>query len=234
MYGQKGIRLQSLFNVEDLMVNLCQQEQKKCKCSNLIRGGLFNSDCTNIILYYELSLGTAVSVMAKMPLLECLTRHSYRECQERLRFPAERENLEEESDDEKSTNSVLCSVKPAVCRKSLSSSGSFGHSAKNSILQEEKDIENSMGSPQRTIAENELSEEMKDQAFFNVSLLDWINVQDRPNDVESLVRKCFDSMNRVSTFESNIVFGWYNAEPVFKLNCKMKFSLFNSSDHLEF
>lgn len=143
------------------------------------------------------NLGTAVSVMAKMPLLECLTRHSYRECQERLRFPAERENLEEESDDEKSTNSVLCSVKPAVCRKSLSSSGSFGHSAKNSILQEEKDIENSMGSPQRTIAENELNEEMKDQAFFNVSLLDWINVQDRPNDVESLVRKCFDSMNRL-------------------------------------
>uniref|UniRef100_H3AFX6 RB1-inducible coiled-coil protein 1 n=1 Tax=Latimeria chalumnae TaxID=7897 RepID=H3AFX6_LATCH len=35
------------------------------------------------------------------------------------------------------------------------------------------------------------------QHSFNVSLLDWINVQDRPNDVESLVRKCFDSMSRL-------------------------------------
>ncbi|XP_072111031.1 RB1-inducible coiled-coil protein 1 isoform X1 [Mobula birostris] len=142
------------------------------------------------------NLGTAVSVMAKMPLLECLTRHSYRECQERLKFPAESESVEEELDD-KSNNSVLCSVKPAVCRKSPSSSVSCGHSAQDSVLQEEKDIENSMGSTQRTIVENELNEEMNDQAFFNVSLLDWINVQDRPNDVESLVRKCFDSMNRL-------------------------------------
>ncbi|XP_051879023.1 RB1-inducible coiled-coil protein 1 isoform X2 [Pristis pectinata] len=143
------------------------------------------------------NLGTAVSVMAKMPLLECLTRHSYRECQERLKFPTEKESVEEETDDEKSNNSVLCSVKPAVCRKSPSSSMSFGHSAQNSVLQEEKDIENGVGNTQRTIAENELNEEMTDQAFFNVSLLDWINVQDRPNDVESLVRKCFDSMNRL-------------------------------------
>nr|XP_032825790.1 RB1-inducible coiled-coil protein 1-like [Petromyzon marinus] len=32
---------------------------------------------------------------------------------------------------------------------------------------------------------------------FNVSLLDWVNVQDRPNDVETLVRKCFESMSRL-------------------------------------
>ncbi|XP_069777605.1 RB1-inducible coiled-coil protein 1 isoform X2 [Narcine bancroftii] len=143
------------------------------------------------------NLGTAVSVMAKMPLLECLTRHSYRECQERLKFPAQKESLEEETDDEKSNNSVLFSVKPAVCSKSPSGSASFGHSGQTSVLKEEKYTDNNMGSTQRTLAESELNEEMNDQAFFNVSLLDWINVQDRPNDVESLVRKCFDSMNRL-------------------------------------
>ncbi|XP_041045462.1 RB1-inducible coiled-coil protein 1 isoform X1 [Carcharodon carcharias] len=149
------------------------------------------------------NLGTAVSVMAKIPLLECLTRHSYRECQERLKLPTEKESTEkesteEETEDERSSSSVLCSVKSAVNRKSPSSSISFGHSVQNSVIQqEEKDNETNDERAQKTAAEDEFKEEMDDQAFFNVSLLDWINVQDRPNDVESLVRKCFDSMNRL-------------------------------------
>lgn len=51
-----------------------------------------------------------------------------------------------------------------------------------------------------SVQDRDLSVELNenDLPSFNVSLLDWINVQDRPNDVESLVRKCFDSMSRVS------------------------------------
>ncbi|XP_072426624.1 RB1-inducible coiled-coil protein 1 isoform X3 [Chiloscyllium punctatum] len=143
------------------------------------------------------NLGTAVSVMAKIPLLECLTRHSYRECQERLKLPTQKGSTEEQSEDVKSTSSALCSVKPTVNRNSPSSSISFGCSAQNSVIQqEEKDNETIEDRTPKTEAEGE-SKEVDDQAFFNVSLLDWINVQDRPNDVESLVRKCFDSMNRL-------------------------------------
>uniref|UniRef100_UPI00398F8CEA RB1-inducible coiled-coil protein 1 isoform X3 n=1 Tax=Pristiophorus japonicus TaxID=55135 RepID=UPI00398F8CEA len=144
------------------------------------------------------NLGTAVSVMAKIPLLECLTRHSYRECQERLKLPSEKGNSEEETEDERSSNSVLGSVKPAVNRKSPSCSISFEHSVQSSVIQqEERNNESSEERTQKTAVEDEFNEEMDDQVFFNVSLLDWINVQDRPNDVESLVRKCFDSMNRL-------------------------------------
>ncbi|XP_078072287.1 RB1-inducible coiled-coil protein 1 isoform X2 [Mustelus asterias] len=144
------------------------------------------------------NLGTAVLVMAKIPLLECLTRHCYRECQERLKFPSEKESPEEETEEERSSNSILCSVKPAVNRKLSSSSISFEHSVQNSVVQQdEKDNETSEERTSKTAGEDELKEEMDEQTFFNVSLLDWINVQDRPNDVESLVRKCFDSMNRL-------------------------------------
>lgn len=52
---------------------------------------------------------------------------------------------------------------------------------------------------QSTVQQEDAPVDAKDSdlPFFNVSLLDWINVQDRPNDVESLVRKCFDSMSRL-------------------------------------
>ncbi|XP_072323879.1 RB1-inducible coiled-coil protein 1 isoform X2 [Scyliorhinus torazame] len=143
------------------------------------------------------NLGTAVLVMAKIPLLECLTRHCYRECQERLKLPTEKESPEEETDEDRSSDSVLCSVKPALHRNLSSSSVSFEYSVQNSVQQDEKDNETSEERTLKTAAEEEFKGEMDDQTFFNVSLLDWINVQDRPNDVESLVRKCFDSMNRL-------------------------------------
>ncbi|XP_048452076.1 RB1-inducible coiled-coil protein 1 [Rhincodon typus] len=142
------------------------------------------------------NLGTAVSVMAKIPLLECLTRHSYRECQERLKLPTQNGSTEEETEDVKSTSSAVCSAKPTVSRNSPSSSTSFGCSAQNSVIQQEgKYTETIEDRTLKTVAEDEFK--VDDQAFFNVSLLDWVNVQDRPNDVESLVRKCFDSMNRL-------------------------------------
>uniref|UniRef100_A0A4W3JZ02 RB1-inducible coiled-coil protein 1 n=1 Tax=Callorhinchus milii TaxID=7868 RepID=A0A4W3JZ02_CALMI len=136
------------------------------------------------------SLGTAVSVMAKIPLLECLTRHSYRECQERLRLPGE------ETEAERFNSSLLYEAKSIVGKKSPSSTlTSYGHPEQDNVFQqsgEDKDV-NEEKTP--NAAGDEFN--VGDQVFFNVSLLDWINVQDRPNDVESLVRKCFDSMNRL-------------------------------------
>ncbi|XP_058524609.1 RB1-inducible coiled-coil protein 1 isoform X1 [Ochotona princeps] len=140
-------------------------------------------------------LGTAVSVMAKIPLLECLTRHSYRECLGRL------DSLPEHDDSEKaemkrSTELVLSADMPN--KSSLTSfHKSVEHvSADTTDAESGKEIKESC---QSTIQQEETSTDARDSdlPYFNVSLLDWINVQDRPNDVESLVRKCFDSMSRL-------------------------------------
>ncbi|XP_037362608.1 RB1-inducible coiled-coil protein 1 isoform X3 [Talpa occidentalis] len=143
-------------------------------------------------------LGTAVSVMAKIPLLECLTRHSYRECLGRL------DSLPEHEDSEKaemktSTELVLSPDIPRTTSKSLLTSfhKSVEHVAPDTTDTESgKEIREPCPS---TVHRDETTVDAKDGdlPFFNVSLLDWINVQDRPNDVESLVRKCFDSMSRL-------------------------------------
>uniref|UniRef100_A0A8D0GXC9 RB1-inducible coiled-coil protein 1 n=1 Tax=Sphenodon punctatus TaxID=8508 RepID=A0A8D0GXC9_SPHPU len=146
-------------------------------------------------------LGTAVSVMAKIPLLECLTRHSYRECLGRLASSTDRGGAEsEETEDEKSTEVVLFPDIPKMNKKSRLASfcKSVEHSALDSTDTGDAIIHRE-SSQNATIQDNETSAELKeiDLPCFNVSLLDWINVQDRPNDVESLVRKCFDSMSRL-------------------------------------
>ncbi|XP_075776822.1 RB1-inducible coiled-coil protein 1 isoform X1 [Pelodiscus sinensis] len=146
-------------------------------------------------------LGTAVSIMAKIPLLECLTRHSYRECLERLDSSVEHEGAEnEETEDEKSAELVLFCDKSRMNSKSLLAS--FCKSVEHSSLDSTDPgnvKENRESSQNTTIDDSKISEELNesDLPSFNVSLLDWINVQDRPNDVESLVRKCFDSMSRL-------------------------------------
>ncbi|EMP31775.1 RB1-inducible coiled-coil protein 1 [Chelonia mydas] len=146
-------------------------------------------------------LGTAVSVMSKIPLLECLTRHSYRECLGRLDSSVGHGGAEsEETEDEKSAELVLSSDIPRVHNKSLLAS--FCKSVEHSALDSTDPgnvKENRESSQNTTIEESKTSEELNenDLPSFNVSLLDWINVQDRPNDVESLVRKCFDSMSRL-------------------------------------
>ncbi|NXI49804.1 RBCC1 protein, partial [Chloroceryle aenea] len=146
-------------------------------------------------------LGSAVSIMAKIPLLECLTRHSYRECLGRLDSSAEHGGAEsEETEDGKSAELVL--YPDASKANSKSMLASFCKSVEHSAL-EGTDPENvkddKESDPSAPVQDNETSVELKDddQPSFNVSLLDWINVQDRPNDVESLVRKCFDSMSRL-------------------------------------
>uniref|UniRef100_A0A8I3PQ74 RB1-inducible coiled-coil protein 1 n=2 Tax=Canis lupus familiaris TaxID=9615 RepID=A0A8I3PQ74_CANLF len=142
-------------------------------------------------------LGTAVSVMAKIPLLECLTRHSYRECLGRLDSLPEHEGSEK-AEMKTSTELVLSPDMPRATNQSLLTSfhKSVEHIAPDTTDAEiGKEIRESC---QNTVQQDETSVDAKDGdlPFFNVSLLDWINVQDRPNDVESLVRKCFDSMSR--------------------------------------
>ncbi|XP_026983915.1 RB1-inducible coiled-coil protein 1 isoform X3 [Sagmatias obliquidens] len=143
-------------------------------------------------------LGTAVSVMAKIPLLECLTRHSYRECLGRLDSLPECEGSEK-ADMKTSTELVLSPDMPATMNKpSLTSfHKSVQHVAPDTTDAESgKEMREPCPSP---VQQDEAAVDAKDGdlPFFNVSLLDWINVQDRPNDVESLVRKCFDSMSRL-------------------------------------
>uniref|UniRef100_A0A671UP96 RB1-inducible coiled-coil protein 1 n=1 Tax=Sparus aurata TaxID=8175 RepID=A0A671UP96_SPAAU len=126
-------------------------------------------------------LGTAVSVMARIPLLECLTRHSYRESMEKSSSTPGKDS--DETEEEKSTDSVLCgggAKRPSKLSASFSASGTATRG------------------PAGDKETNEMTDsEFANPSSFNVTLLDWINVQDRPNDVESVVRKCFDSINRL-------------------------------------
>uniref|UniRef100_A0A8D0BWF7 RB1-inducible coiled-coil protein 1 n=1 Tax=Salvator merianae TaxID=96440 RepID=A0A8D0BWF7_SALMN len=146
-------------------------------------------------------LGAAVSIMAKIPLLECLTRHSYRECLERLDSSAETGEMEgEETENEKSAEVTLSPDMIKTNKQSMLASfcKSVDHSNPDSAAAE-KGNENPEANRNSSIQGTSSSTEIKENELpsFNVSLLDWINVQDRPNDVESLVRKCFDSMSRL-------------------------------------
>lgn len=143
-------------------------------------------------------LGTAVSVMAKIPLLECLTRHSYRECLGRPDSLNEHEGSEK-AELKRSTELVLSPDMPRTTNTSLLTSF---HKSVEHVAPDVTDAEQGKElreSCQSTVQQEDAPVDAKDSdlPFFNVSLLDWINVQDRPNDVESLVRKCFDSMSRL-------------------------------------
>ncbi|XP_041847976.1 RB1-inducible coiled-coil protein 1 [Melanotaenia boesemani] len=141
-------------------------------------------------------LGTAVSVMARIPLLECLTRHSYRESMEKSSSTPEKDS--DETEEEKSTDSVLYSTQPQMPSKlptSLSASGTA--TCEPDGDQETNEMTDSGGL--RAALLDDDTPELANPSSFNVTLLDWINVQDRPNDVESVVRKCFDSINRLDS-----------------------------------
>ncbi|XP_062383204.1 RB1-inducible coiled-coil protein 1 isoform X2 [Sardina pilchardus] len=142
-------------------------------------------------------LGTAVSVMAKIPLLESLTRHSYRESLEKSSSPVQRPD-EEEEDEDRSAQSVTPSaadglrksheLPPAMGGASLQAADAPRGDGKMTDSSELKAALQEADSPEKAACTG---------ISFNVTLLDWINVQDRPNDVESVVRKCFDSINRL-------------------------------------
>lgn len=144
---------------------------------------------------YTSRLGTAVSVMARIPLLECLTRHSYRESIEKSSSTPEKDS--DETEEEKSTDSVLSMNNAQKPSKLLSSfSASRAATCEPTDDQETNEMTDSGGL--RAALLDDETPELTNPSSFNVTLLDWINVQDRPNDVESVVRKCFDSINRVS------------------------------------
>ncbi|XP_041805042.1 RB1-inducible coiled-coil protein 1 [Chelmon rostratus] len=135
-------------------------------------------------------LGTAVAVMARIPLLECLTRHSYRESMEKSISTPEKDS--DETEEEKSTDSVLCTA-DAQRPSKVSASGTA--TCEPTGDQETNEMTDSGGL--RAALLDDDTPEFANPSCFNVTLLDWINVQDRPNDVESVVRKCFDSINRL-------------------------------------
>ncbi|XP_071347270.1 RB1-inducible coiled-coil protein 1 [Trachinotus anak] len=137
-------------------------------------------------------LGTAVSVMARIPLLESLTRHSYRETMEKSSSTPEKDS--DETEEEKSTDSVLCNT-DAQKPSNLSASATGTATSEPTGDQETNEMTDSGGL--RAALLDEDMPEFANPSSFNVTLLDWINVQDRPNDVESVVRKCFDSINRL-------------------------------------
>lgn len=131
--------------------------------------------------------------MAKIPLLECLTRHSYKESLEKSSSPLPR--TEDESDNVEggqmsSRPAIVC---PAEVQRNQKPPSSAESAAPDRV------VSSSTGLREALEEEKEQEEtEKTNTPAFNVTLLDWINVQDRPNDVEAVVRKCFDSINRVS------------------------------------
>ncbi|XP_051969967.1 RB1-inducible coiled-coil protein 1-like isoform X2 [Xyrauchen texanus] len=146
-------------------------------------------------------LGTAVSVMAKIPLLECLTRHSYKESLEKSSSPHPRTTDEEDDNEEdigetSSQSAVLCTTDSQKNRNSSSPISASGEASSHASSSPQYILKGS-SILKAALQEEELSPEKGAVPSFNVTLLDWINVQDRPNDVESVVRKCFDSINRL-------------------------------------
>uniref|UniRef100_A0A667Z864 RB1-inducible coiled-coil protein 1 n=1 Tax=Myripristis murdjan TaxID=586833 RepID=A0A667Z864_9TELE len=139
-------------------------------------------------------LGTAVSVMAKIPLLECLTRHSYRESIEKSSSTPEKDS--DETEEEKSTDSVLCTTDAQRTSKLPTSVPAPGTTISEPTEEQEMNEMTDSGGLRAALQEDD-TPELANPPSFNVTLLDWINVQDRPNDVESVVRKCFDSINRL-------------------------------------
>lgn len=142
-------------------------------------------------------LGTAVSVMARIPLLECLTRHSYKESMEKSTSTPGKDS--DETEEEKSTDSVRCATdaqRPSKLSGSFSASGTA--TCEPTGDQETNEMTDSGGLRAALLDDDDDdTPEFANPSCFNVTLLDWINVQDRPNDVESVVRKCFDSINRL-------------------------------------
>ncbi|XP_077956059.1 RB1-inducible coiled-coil protein 1 isoform X2 [Gasterosteus aculeatus] len=141
-------------------------------------------------------LGTSVSVMARIPLLECLTRHCYKESMEKSSSTPGKDS--DETEEEKSTDSVLCAADTQRPSKSSAPFPAPGMTTSEpSGDQETNEMTDSGGLRAALLDDEDDAPEFTNPSCFNVTLLDWINVQDRPNDVESVVRKCFDSINRL-------------------------------------
>ncbi|XP_077580542.1 RB1-inducible coiled-coil protein 1 [Stigmatopora nigra] len=138
-------------------------------------------------------LGTAVSVMARIPLLECLTRQSHREQMKKSASTPEKDS--DETEEEKSTDSVLSATNE---KRGVKVPGSTETSKCEDASKRETSQTKDSGGLGAALLDKDIHM-IGAIPQFNVTLLDWINVQDRPNDVESVVRKCFDSINRLDS-----------------------------------
>ncbi|KAM4551595.1 RB1-inducible coiled-coil protein 1 [Odontesthes bonariensis] len=141
-------------------------------------------------------LGTAVSVMARIPLLECLTRHSYRESVEKSSSTPEKDS--DYTEEEKFAESLLYAARAHMTSKLSASASASGRATCEPDGDPETNEMTDSGGLRAALLDDD-SPEFANPSSFNVTLLDWINVQDRPNDVESVVRKCFDSINRLDS-----------------------------------
>ncbi|KAM9718713.1 RB1-inducible coiled-coil protein 1 [Menidia menidia] len=141
-------------------------------------------------------LGTAVSVMARIPLLECLTRHSYRESMEKSSSTPEKDS--DDTEEERSSDSVLGTGQTPMPSKMSSSMSASGTATCEADGDQETNEMTDSGGLRAALLDDD-TPDLTIPSAFNVTLLDWINVQDRPNDVESVVRKCFDSINRLDS-----------------------------------
>ena len=141
--------------------------------------------------------------MARIPLLECLTRHSYKESMEKSSSTPGKDS--DETEEEKSTESVLG---PTEAQRPPKPSTFNSAPSQPTGDQETNEMTDSGGLRSALLDDEDDDDdgaELTNPSCFNVTLLDWINVQDRPNDVESVVRKCFDSINRVSHRWRNVI-----------------------------
>ena len=145
--------------------------------------------------------------MARIPLLESLTRHSYRESMEKSSPTPGKDS--DGTEEEKSSESVRYTAEAKRLSKlSASFSASQAATCKPTGDHETNEMTDRDGLRAALLLDDDDeyddddddndTPEFANPSSFNVTLLDWINVQDRPNDVESVVRKCFDSINRVS------------------------------------
>jgi len=133
--------------------------------------------------------------MARIPLLECLTRHSYRESVEKSSSTPEKDS--DYTEEEKFAESLLYTARAHMTSKLSASASASGTATSEPDGDHETNEMTDSGGLRAALLDDD-TPEFANPSSFNVTLLDWINVQDRPNDVESVVRKCFDSINRVS------------------------------------
>uniref|UniRef100_A0A8C2EFC9 RB1-inducible coiled-coil protein 1 n=1 Tax=Cyprinus carpio TaxID=7962 RepID=A0A8C2EFC9_CYPCA len=151
---------------------------------------------TNLLSCTFESINTNTLKILLIPLLESLTRQSYRESLEKSSSPHPRTTDEDENEDEEVGETSTQSAISHKNRKSPSPVCASGEASSQASFSPQDRLKSSC-SLKAALEEEEESPERGAAPSFNVTLLDWINVQDRPNDVESVVRKCFDSINRL-------------------------------------
>ncbi|CAM9435097.1 unnamed protein product [Lampetra fluviatilis] len=142
------------------------------------------------------ALGSAVSVMAQIPLLQSLTVSMSRDGSQRGATAAD------DSSQLASFSSLGSDSAPAAPALMPGKATPIQRRQKQ-LGAEETGWDNGAhgeaggAGPDTASEDSAAGPTTSTQEPFNVTLLDWVNVQDRPNDVETLVKKCLDSVHRL-------------------------------------